>query len=153
VGGGADAPGLAAGVDAMHRACVLPAFASAAAAAAALRPGGAVVLTGSAAATAPTPGMLAYGAAKAATHHLAASLAAPGSGLPPGAFVAALAPRVIDTPSNRQWMAGPGVDTSTWTPPGAIAAQCVAWAEGAGRDRMPSGSVVTATTTPAGTTF
>merc|ERR1711963_968848 len=39
--------------------------------------GGLLVLPGAAAATSPTPTLLAYGLAKAATHHLTQSLAAP----------------------------------------------------------------------------
>ena len=105
-----------------------------------MAPGGLLVLTGSAAALSPTPGMLGYGLAKAATHHLAISLAAQGSGLPPGAKVVAVLPTVIDTPSNRQFMAGPGVDTGSWTPPAHISQACRRWAENPSY-APPSGSL------------
>ncbi len=154
-GGGAADPALPAAVAAMHAACVEPAFASAHAAASHLAEGGTVILTGSAAALGPSPGMLAYGAAKAATHHLARSLAAPGSGLPAGARVYALLPRVIDTPNNRKWMGGG--DTSSWTPPGEIARAYVAWAEGKGKGEgegcPPTGSLVLADTVAGETAF
>lgn len=112
----------------MEHVCLHPALVASAAASKLLRPSGLLVITGSAAALGPTPKMLAYGMMKAATHHLAVSLAVPDSGLPAGARVLAVTPRVIDTPSNRQWMAGPGVDTGAWTPPEHIAQACVQWA-------------------------
>jgi hypothetical protein len=58
---------------------------------------------------------------------------APGAdpSLPPRARVLGVLPRVIDTPSNRQWMAE-GADTSSWTPPRAIAEALLRWAEGKG---------------------
>lgn len=129
-GGGAGDAGMVAATEQMTAVCLNPALTSAhLAASGALSPRGLLVLTGSAAALKPTPGMLAYGLAKAATHALARTLAAPGSGLPEGARVACVLPHVIDTPSNRQWMAGPGVDTGAWTPPTHIAQQLHAWAE------------------------
>lgn len=60
-----------------------------------------------------TPGMIGYGLAKAAVHHLTKSLAAEQSGLPENAFVAAICPVCLDTPMNRKWM--PKADHSTWT--------------------------------------
>eukprot|EP00808_Paulinella_micropora_P024580 g75817.t1 len=55
-----------------------------------------------------TPGMLAYGACKAAVHQIALSLACSGSGLPPDSSVLTLLPNVIDTPTNRVAMPAQG---------------------------------------------
>ena len=151
-GGAVDGDALVASTEAMLRVCLHPALLGGAVAAHHLAPGGLLVLTGSAAALGPTPGMLAYGCIKAATHHLAASLAVPSAGLPPGARVLTLAPSVIDTPSNRQYMSGPGVDTGSWTPPAHIAAQCVEWAAGRAAP-PPSGSVVEPITAGGATTW
>lgn len=75
-GGGVGDAGLAASTDAMLRVCLQPAIDAARLAGDFLEPQGTVVLTGAAAALGPTPGMLGYGMAKAATHHLVRSLAA-----------------------------------------------------------------------------
>ena len=77
---------------------------------------GVLTLSGAAAAvdSAPTAGMIGYGMAKAAVHQLTKSLAdTEHSGLPKGAFVAAIAPITLDTPMNRKWM--PNSDFGTWT--------------------------------------
>ncbi|KAJ3168094.1 hypothetical protein HK101_011683 [Irineochytrium annulatum] len=66
-----------------------------------LKDGGLLVLTGASAATEGTPGMVAYGLAKAGVHHLVKSSAAQGSGLPPNAKVVAVLPVTLDTPMNR----------------------------------------------------
>lgn len=79
-----------------------------------LKPGGILVLTGAKAALGPTPGMIGYGLAKAAVHHLTKSLADENGGLPTGAYVFSILPVTLDTPMNRKWM--PKADTSTWTP-------------------------------------
>ncbi|VDL81003.1 unnamed protein product [Schistocephalus solidus] len=79
-----------------------------------LRPGGTLVLSGASSAMSPTPGMVAYGMAKAAVHHMTQSLASKGSGLPSDAFIAAILPSTLDTPMNRKWM--PDADHSKWTP-------------------------------------
>ncbi len=87
-----------------------------------------LVLTGSAAATGPTAGMLAYGTAKAATHHIARSVAGELSerkGDAGSASVCVL-PVTIDTPGNRAGM--PGADFSNWTPVSEIAGTIVSWA-------------------------
>jgi dihydropteridine reductase len=94
-----------------------------------LAPGGVITLIGAHAALGPTPGMLAYGASKAATHHLVRSVghgSAKETGLPPGAILAALLPATLDTPNNRKWM--PHADTSTWTPLDVVAGRIVEWA-------------------------
>ncbi|KAJ1523795.1 hypothetical protein HK096_001642, partial [Nowakowskiella sp. JEL0078] len=49
--------------------------------------GGLLTLVGAAAAVSPTPGMIAYGMAKAGIHHLVKSASAPGSGLPEGSAI------------------------------------------------------------------
>lgn len=79
-----------------------------------LKPGGILVLTGAKAALGPTPGMIGYGLAKAAIHHLTKSLAENDGGLPAGAQALSILPVTLDTPMNRKWM--PKADTSTWTP-------------------------------------
>jgi len=79
-----------------------------------LKPGGILVLTGAKAALGPTPGMIGYGLAKAAIHHLTKSLADENGGLPTGAQALSILPVTLDTPMNRKWM--PKADTSTWTP-------------------------------------
>ncbi|KAL1935453.1 hypothetical protein VTP01DRAFT_4593 [Rhizomucor pusillus] len=83
---------------------------------------GVLILTGAlAAAEGPTPGMIGYGIAKAAVHHLVQDLAAPSSGIPERAKVAAICPVTLDTPMNRKFM--PDADHSTWTPLEAVAKQ------------------------------
>ena len=99
--------------------------------------GGILTLTGASAATHGTPGMVAYGMAKAAVHQLVKSAASPNSGLPAGAKVAAILPVTLDTPMNRKWMQG--ADTSTWTSLDTIAAKFLLWAEG--KEMLQSGSL------------
>jgi dihydropteridine reductase len=53
---------------------------------------GLLVLSGAKAALKATPGMVGYGMAKAAVHHLTKSLAQPTSGLPTHAKVTAILP-------------------------------------------------------------
>lgn len=156
-GAGAESDALADASERMARACVAPALTAAHAAVAHLAPGGVLVLVGSAAALAPTPDMLAYGAAKAATHHIVVSLTPPADGgsaaaaaaasspssssstagappapprntLPRGARALGVLPRVLDTPANRAFMAA-GADTGSWTPCAEVAERIIAWAE------------------------
>jgi len=105
--------------------------------------GGLLALTGAKAALEGTPGMIGYGMAKAAVHHLTQSLAAPKSGLPADALVAAILPVTLDTPMNRKWM--PKADTGSWTPLDFVAQLFYKWAEGS--DRPKSGSLVQLVTT------
>lgn len=79
-----------------------------------LKDGGLLALTGAKAALEGTPGMIGYGMAKAAVHHLVESLAGPKSGLPNNATVVAILPVTLDTPMNRKFM--PKADFSSWTP-------------------------------------
>ncbi|KAJ3115422.1 hypothetical protein HDU96_000658 [Phlyctochytrium bullatum] len=93
-----------------------------------LKEGGLLTLVGASAATDGTPGMVAYGLAKSAVHHVVKSAAAPGSGLPASAKVNAILPITIDTPMNRKFM--PDADFSTWTPLETLSNKFVAWASG-----------------------
>jgi len=122
----------------MYRMNVQSATTSAFLAARLLKKGGLVVFTGSVAALSPTPGMIGYGMAKAATHHLVASLASPGSGLPEGATVAAILPGTLDTESNRAAM--PNADRDGWTPLEDASNAIVDWIDGVARP--PNGALV-----------
>ena len=84
-GGDIKSKDILAGVDKMYQYNMQSAVASSHLASHFLKENGLLVLTGAAAATGPTPGMIAYGVTKAATHHLISSLAE--SGLPEGAAV------------------------------------------------------------------
>eukprot|EP00668_Euglena_longa_P033107 GGOE01042624.1.p2 GENE.GGOE01042624.1~~GGOE01042624.1.p2 ORF type:complete len:151 (+),score=20.07 GGOE01042624.1:43-453(+) len=105
-------------------------------------PGCFLLLPGSAVAQGGTPTMLAYGMAKAAVHHLAASLSHPEAGLPLDSRVVCLLPVTLDTPMNRSAM--PDADRSTWTPLGVVAEQVLEWASG--NNLPPNGSLVTMVT-------
>uniref|UniRef100_A0A8R1HVE4 Dihydropteridine reductase n=1 Tax=Caenorhabditis japonica TaxID=281687 RepID=A0A8R1HVE4_CAEJA len=108
-----------------------------------LKPGGVLQLTGAAAATGPTSGMIGYGLAKAAVHHLATSLAAEGSGLPQGSSVLTILPVTLDTAMNRKWM--PKADHSTWTPLSFISESLLKWTTEVS-SRPESGSLLKITT-------
>lgn len=103
-----------------------------------LKTEGLLVLPGAKAALEGTPGMIGYGLAKAAVHHLTKSLAQPKSGLPENATVVALLPVTLDTPMNRKWM--PKADFSSWTSLDFIAELLHKWSTGT--DRPKSGSLV-----------
>ncbi|KAJ2852587.1 hypothetical protein IWW36_000216 [Coemansia brasiliensis] len=91
-----------------------------------LKPSGLLVLTGAvAAAQGGTPGMIGYGMAKAAVHHMVASLAMDGSGIDSPRVVGVL-PVTLDTPANRSAM--PNADHSSWTPLADIADLLYKWA-------------------------
>lgn len=155
-GGAADAASLGPALDRLTDVCLRPALASAALASAALAPAGALVLTGAAAAAARggTPGMLVYGALKAATHHVARSMmAARGAGgLPAGARVLCVAPGTLDTPANRAH-AAPGAEAD-WTPPAELARAIAGWLDGdAGAGIALEGGVVAVETRGGRTTF
>ena len=104
---------------------------------------GLVMLTGAKAALSPTNWAIAYGATKAATHHIIKSLAAETDALPKGASIVGILPITIDTPSNRRDM--PDADVSTWTPPAAIGDKVVEWAQGTSRPE--AGALVEVATT------
>jgi dihydropteridine reductase len=104
-----------------------------------LTPNGLLTLTGAKAALDGTSGMIGYGLAKAAVHHLTKSLAAKGSGLPEESSVLAILPITLDTESNRKWMKGQ--DQTSWTPLSFIASLFGKWiSEPTGRPT--SGSLV-----------
>ncbi|VDK40254.1 unnamed protein product [Taenia asiatica] len=117
-----------------------------------LRPGGLFVLCGSLSAlNGPLrsnklstnnityiSGMIGYGLAKAAVHHLATSLAEPESGMPPDSYVITLLFGTLDTPANRKWM--PKADSSTWTSLEFINRLLLEWIQG--KMRPKSGSLV-----------
>ena len=102
--------------------------------------GALVVMTGSAASLNGTPGMVGYGLAKAAVHHLVKSIAADPSKLPVNATVFAVLPVTLDTPGNRAAM--PGADFSSWTPCDVAASLLVDWAESSPKLRPASGSLL-----------
>ncbi|KAJ2501129.1 hypothetical protein GGH96_002161 [Coemansia sp. RSA 1972] len=91
-----------------------------------LKPNGLLVLTGAVPAQqGGTPGMIGYGMAKAAVHHLIASLAIDGSGILSPRVVGIL-PQTLDTPVNRSVM--PEADFSSWTPLDTVAELLYKWA-------------------------
>ena len=98
----------------MWRQSIWSSLISASIAAQHLKTGGVVTLTGAKAALEGTPGMIGYGMAKSAVHHLTKSLAGADSGLPENSLVVAILPITLDTPMNRKWM--PKADFTTWTP-------------------------------------
>lgn len=95
-----------------------------------------LALTGSAASLQGTAGMVGYGMAKAAVHHLVRSIAADPSKLPKGACVVGVLPMTLDTPGNRAGM--PGADFSSWTPTTFAGKQLLDWSEGVNRPRSGS---------------
>jgi dihydropteridine reductase len=126
VGGNLEDEKLLENVNLMMNQSVSTSVISARLAALHLKVGGLVVLTGAGAATHGTPGMIAYGMAKSAVHHLVKSCAGPDSGIPAGGNVVGILPVMLDTPMNRKFMGG--ADTSTWTPLDHISDQVVLWA-------------------------
>ncbi|CAG9826788.1 unnamed protein product [Diabrotica balteata] len=108
-----------------------------------LKEGGIIQLTGAKAALEATPGMIGYGLAKAAVHHLTKSLSQKDSGLPNNAVAVAILPVTLDTPMNRKWM--PKADFSTWTSLEFVADLFIKWASG--KDRPQSGSLLKLETT------
>ena len=113
-----------------------------------LSPGGLLMLAGASAAAVPTPWGIAYGAAKAAVHHLVGSLAGKGSGLPENSKVVAVAPVMLDTPLNREDM--PNADRSTWTPVEAISEEVCNWIAG---ESVRSGAIYKVVTRKDETSF
>jgi len=112
-------------VESMISVCLESAFATSHYAARYLHSQGLTVFTGAAAAlNGPTSFAFAYGATKAATHHIVSSTA---SELKDRATVIAVLPNTIDTPGNREAM--PDADFSTWTPTDSFAEQIEKWCE------------------------
>ncbi|KAG2235101.1 hypothetical protein INT48_002442 [Thamnidium elegans] len=105
-----------------------------------LQTGGLLTLTGALAALDATPGMIGYGIAKAAVHHLVKDLAAPSSGLPEGCKVTAVLPKFM-----------PDADFDMWTSPAEIATQLEGYLTG--QLPLTSGKLVSAVTNGGVTKF
>ncbi|XP_063315956.1 dihydropteridine reductase [Pelobates fuscus] len=103
-----------------------------------LKDGGLLTLSGANAALSATPGMAAYGMAKAAVHQLCQSLGGEKSGLPTNSAAVAILPVTLDTPANRASM--PEADFSSWTPLDFIAETFYKWTNG--NNRPKSGSLI-----------
>lgn len=138
VGGNCASADFAHQCDAMWKSSVWTSTIAAGLAAHHLKEGGLLALTGAQAALKPTPGMIGYGLAKAAVHHLVGSLAGAKSGLPKAAAVVALLPVTLDTPANRKAM--PKANFGSWTPLGFVAETLFKWTTGS--ERPSSGSLV-----------
>ncbi|KAJ2457823.1 hypothetical protein GGI02_006084, partial [Coemansia sp. RSA 2322] len=91
-----------------------------------LRQGGLLSLAGALPALHGTPGMVGYGLAKAAVHHMVGSLAMPDSGI--DGRVVGILPVVLDTAENRSAM--PAADFSSWTPLSEVAELLFKWSAG-----------------------
>ncbi|KAI8589066.1 hypothetical protein BDZ88DRAFT_419401 [Geranomyces variabilis] len=128
VGGGLADPALYKNVTLSLSQSVNSSVISARLAALHLKEGGLLAVVGASAALDGTPGMIAYGASKAAVHQLVKSAAGTDSGLPKGAKAVAVLPVTLDTPMNRKFM--PDADRSTWTPLEAVAKKIGDWANG-----------------------
>ncbi|KAK4871552.1 hypothetical protein RN001_015676 [Aquatica leii] len=124
--------------DLMWRQSVWSSVIAASIAAQHLNEGGLLALTGANAALQETPGMIGYGMAKAAVHHLTKSLAEDGSGLPTNSTCVAILPVTLDTPMNRKWM--PKADFGTWTPLEFVAE--LFWKWSVDRARPSNGSLI-----------
>jgi dihydropteridine reductase len=129
--------------DLMWKSSVQTAVLSAQIAAKYMKQGGLLVLPGAAGATTPTPGMIAYGVAKAAVHHLVRSLAQKGSGLPQESTVVGLMPVTLDTSMNRSGM--PNANFDDWTPLDELSEKIVDWAQKQ-EGRPKSGSLIRVST-------
>lgn len=136
--GGNATKDLASSSDLMWKQSVWTSSISAAVGAQFLKTGGFLALTGANAALEGSPGMIGYGMAKAAVHHLTKSLAGKDSGLPADSLVIAILPVTLDTPMNRKWMAK--ADFTTWTPLEFIAEIFMKWTNG--EERPQNGSLI-----------
>ncbi|KAJ3111445.1 hypothetical protein HK100_002676, partial [Physocladia obscura] len=114
-----------------------------------LKDDGLLLLVGADAAKEGTPGMIAYGIAKAGVHQLVKSIAASGSGFPAAATVVAILPVTLDTPMNRKFM--PDADTSAWTPLQHLAEKILRWADKT--EKIASGSLLRVLTKDGKTEF
>jgi dihydropteridine reductase len=99
-----------------------------------------LVLTGSFASMFPTPGMVGYGLAKAAVHHLVGSIAEsmPKSDSNRSSSVIGILPVTINTPGNRAAM--PDSDHNSWTPTDFISTELLNWSNFI--ERPPNGSLI-----------
>lgn len=127
VGGNLTSDSLIDDTELMWQSSVQPSVFSAQIASRHMREGGLLVLPGAAGATQPTPGMIAYGVAKSAVHHLVRSLAAKDSGLPTNATVTGIMPVILDTEMNRAGM--PNANFDNWTKLDEVSGKLFDWAE------------------------
>lgn len=138
-GGNASSPQFLTNSDLMWKQSVWSSLIASQLAAKYLNENGLLTLTGAASSLTETPGMLGYGIAKAAVHHLTRSLSdSDAAGLPKGTTVAAILPVMLDTPMNRKWM--PEADTSTWTSLSYVAELLDNWVNNI--DKPASGKLV-----------
>jgi len=105
-----------------------------------LRNDGLLVLTGAEGALRPTPAFVAYGASKAATHHLVSSVANDETIQAKNGRVVAVLPVMLDTQQNRKDM--PDANFSDWTPLPQLAQLLFDWANAKPEDRFPNGSLL-----------
>lgn len=104
-GGNCASDDFIANVDLALRQSVWTSAIAASVAAKKLAPGGLFILPGAAPVTdGGTSGMIAYGASKAAVHHMNLSISGDNGGLAEGNTSLCLAPVVLDTPMNRKFM-------------------------------------------------
>jgi len=113
-------------IELMQKYCLETAFATSHLAARRLNSNGLTVLTGAAAVVGNSPLTFAYGygAIKAATHNIIASLA---EEMKDKSTTCGILPVTIDTPGNR--VAMPEADFSSWTPCQAFSDQILVWTE------------------------
>ncbi|PWA00171.1 hypothetical protein BB558_003788 [Smittium angustum] len=149
VGGNAASEGFIDAVDLSLRQSVYPSVIAASLACKHLKRGGLVVFSGASAALNGTPGMIAYGLAKASVHHLVGSLGMEGSGLPENAKAIGILPVALDTPANRAAM--PDADHSSWTPLSELSEAIFEWANN--HKDVKNGQLVEVVTTKGKTRF
>ncbi|KAK3776105.1 hypothetical protein RRG08_046772 [Elysia crispata] len=135
---GGNAKKIVEAADSMWKQSVFPSVITASLASKYLKEGGLITMPGAHPALEATPGMMGYGLAKAAVHHLTKSLAADKSGLPSNTTVVATLPVTLDTPMNRKFMSS--ADFTTWTPLNFVAELFDKWLQGV--ERPGNGSLV-----------
>jgi len=100
--GNADHEDFVKNADLAIRESLFPSIFAARLAAKFLRDDGLLMLTGAKDALDGTPDKIGFGAAKAAIHHLTASLGRETSGMPKNSTVLSILPLLLDTPHNRE---------------------------------------------------
>eukprot|EP01099_Mayorella_cantabrigiensis_P000530 TRINITY_DN123_c0_g1_i4.p1 TRINITY_DN123_c0_g1~~TRINITY_DN123_c0_g1_i4.p1 ORF type:complete len:262 (-),score=67.05 TRINITY_DN123_c0_g1_i4:52-837(-) len=137
-GGDIASPDIFKSLDFIWKSCVISAVSAGHLASQQLKEGGLLVFTGAnVALKGATPGMVSYGAGKAATHHIVSSLSQPNSGLPKSATVLAILPIDLDTPANRAGRPDPAL-WENWTPLEHISEQLLQWANSESRPETGS---------------
>jgi len=135
-----NSPDIFAQLEKMYAFNVRSSFAAGWVASHTLNEGGLLILTGAFGTyNKPTPYLSAYGAAKAATHHLTTSLAASTSDFKSAVSVVCMLPVMLDTPMNRSGSPA-GTSFDDWTPLSHVAQLVSEWT--AGKDRPANGSFV-----------